>query len=269
MGIELRLPALVEAVAKKTGATFVWDPTSKMMEGRLVRLTRDVVSDGSADLALLRRVLSASEQVLIPMGEPTKPLYVIMDARQQGAILKLKAQPVEVNESNVAQLEQMDGVFVSATMRANGVGNLRDLRQALSRMVTGQNIGSVAEVPDGGVLIVTDFAPSVAAIYRTIRQMEAWRVANPVASGRVTTLRLEHAVAADLAAILAQLFAPTPLTQVQINNGQSQPSGPRILADARTNQLLVTGTQAEIAVVLDVARALDVPGEASGGQAGK
>jgi type II secretory pathway component GspD/PulD (secretin) len=258
MGVELKLSALVELVAKRTGATFVWDPTSKMMEGRLVRLTRDIVKDGSADLALLRRVLSSCDQALVPMGEAGEPLFVIMDARQQGAILKLKAQPVEVNDGNVVALEQMDGVFVTATIRVDGMANLRDLRQALSRLVTGQNIGNVSEVPDGNVVIVTDFAPNVAAIYRTVRQVEAARTASPGTGRTVEIVELRHAKAIDLAELLSDVFAPAPLTQVQQNSGLSPGSAPRILADARTNRLVVAGTSAEVQAVLATVQALDI-----------
>jgi hypothetical protein len=172
---------------------FAWNHQEKLLRERRVRLTRDLIATGELGLPELRRVLAANELALVPMGTPGKELYWVMDARQQGAILKLKAQTIDLNDSTLASFENQDGLFVTAAIHTK-LTSLRDARQALSRIVTQQNIGNVTEVPDASLFIVTDFAPNVCAIYRLVRQMEA---STEAPGGRATvSLELKHADAA-------------------------------------------------------------------------
>ncbi len=254
MGLEAELSTLVEATAKKTGMLFAWHPQDKQLSQRRVRLTRDLIATGELGLPELRRVLSANDLALVPMGTPGKELYWVMDARQQGAILKLKAQAIDLNESTLASFENQDGLFVTAAIHTK-LTSLRDARQALSRIVTQQNIGNVTEVPDASLYIVTDFAPTVCAIYRIIRQMES---STESPGGRATvSLELKHADAATAAVTIGNLFAPQPGTPTQAGP-LALPSAPRVQADVRSNRLLVTGTPSELDAVREAVALLDI-----------
>jgi hypothetical protein len=262
LAVEMQLTAFVEMVARKTGASFTWDPQSKMLRDRQVSLTRDLLRDESLGLPLLRRVLSTYEQALVPMGDPARPLYAILDARTGGVLMRLKPEVVTIDDTSVARLDAMDGVFVTTTLHVPGLASLRDLRAAVQRIATGNNIGNVNEVPDADVLVVTDFAPTVAAIYRTVRQALQAHAQAPPANQRVTTVALKHARSPELASLLTRTFetaTPTP-TPAQAQAGSLVVDrGPRILADERTNQLVIAGTPGEMQAVMAVVAALDVP----------
>ena len=89
-------------------------------------------------------------------------------------------------------LVTQDGLFVTTMIRVKNMDNLRDARTALQRMITQNNIGSVQELPAARAFLVTDFAPNVVAIYRTIRRMDVLPEARPL---RTEFFELKHAAA--------------------------------------------------------------------------
>ncbi len=250
---------LAELVRQRPGQ-FLWNPSDKLVRnGQVAAGTR--IPGGAERLPAVRRLLAFYELALVPMGSRGQETWFVMDARQQGVILKLKPEPITLSEANLGTYEHEDGLFVTTTITATGLENLRDARQALSRIVTQQNIGSVTEVPDAKAFVVTDFAPNVVALYRLVRQLEAssQRGGSAVQSRRV---RLEHATAADVASVLSSLLGPRPAdprpAQAQGGLGAAAEAF-RVAADPRTNQLLLRGSAAELEEAEALLRSLDVP----------
>ena len=92
--------------------------------------------------------------------------------------------------------------------------DLRNARNALTRIVTGQNIGNVTEVPSAKTFVVTDFAPNVVAIYRLLKQMDVPSASASTTTGETEAIKLQHGTATDhgggLAAALRWLAPPAP-----------------------------------------------------------
>ena len=247
------------AVGKKLGARIAWDPSTKLIKDKRI-VAGDLRAEPGRMLSLVRGMLVPYDLALVPMGSESERWYFVMDAKQQGAIVKLKPETIELTDRNLARYEAEDGLFVSATIRIQHLRSLRDARTALTKVTT-QNLGNVTEVPDANAFVVTDFAPNVVGIYRLIRQLD---VAEPVSPGRLVPLR--HARAQTVAQLLHAHFAPpppAPANPQQAPQAHTPPAGPRINFDARTNQLLLGGSAAEIEAALKLIEGLDVAVEAS------
>jgi hypothetical protein len=247
------------AVGKKLGARVAWDPSTKLIKDKRI-VAGDLRTEPGRMLSLVRGMLVPYDLVLVPMGSESERWYFVMDAKQQGAVVKLKPETIELTEANLARYESEDGLFVSAVIRIQALRNLRDARTALTKVTT-QNLGNVTEVPDGNAFVVTDFAPNVVAIYRLIRQLDV----APADASPARLVSLRHAKADNVARLLNAHFAPPAPTPANPQQAQAAPTastGPRITSDARTNQLLIGGSPSEMQAVLKLIEGLDVPVEA-------
>ena len=250
----------LRVVARTTGKQLIWNPQDKNIRGK--KIIGGLVLKGSKEdfLGLVRSVLTFYELVMIPVGPSGSDVILIADARQTSSILKLKPTHVKLTPENLAHYESQDGLFITTTITIEHMEDLRNARNALTRIVTGQNIGNVTEVPSANAFVVTDFAPNVCAIYRLLREMDVPSATTSTTSGRTVALSLEHAEADSLARTLTQHFATIRVPQQNPRAPQiPAPRAPRITPEPRTNKILVTGNDEQIAKVKEVLTMLDVP----------
>jgi len=262
---------LIKEVMKALDLPLIWDPKSRALQNKEVM--GDVRLAGTKEEILrgLGSLLTYYELVIIPVGSDRNLKYLILDARQTAAIVKLKPVYVELTDDNLPQYEKLDGVFLTTTIKVEHMESLRDARNALNRIVTGQNIGNVTEVPAARAFVVTDFAPNVVAIYRLLREMDVpsgERGVEASASEEVfQAVRLKYASAESAAATLVSHFA----TSMQAGPRQAQPQRAqpygevpprpllRINPDPRLNQVLISGMRKDVDRVLQVVQAIDQP----------
>jgi type II secretory pathway component GspD/PulD (secretin) len=243
----------------------IWDPRSRAIAGKQIANV-DIQGTRAEVFSAFRALLAFYELVVIPVGPAHYQIYVVMDARQTAAIMKLKPVYIELNDANLEEYENQDGLFVTTVFTMQHMTELRDARNALNRIVTGQNIGNVTEVPSSHSFLVTDFAPNVVAIYRLLRVMdEAAAIGASAREAHIhQAIQLEHADAVDLAGVLAAQFGANEPGVARPQPQGQQPlvsTAPRLLihADERTNQLLVTGYQVDLDRVVRAVATLDVP----------
>jgi type II secretory pathway component GspD/PulD (secretin) len=124
-------------------------------------------------------------------------------------------------------------------------------------MVTPAGIGRVHEVPGAKRIVVVDFAPSVVAMTRVIKEMDV----DPEAVVTATIL-LRHAESVALAGTLKELFVATEAQQ-QVQRGQAAvgivATAPRIAAYPDRNAVVVLATESDLARIREVVKQLDVP----------
>jgi general secretion pathway protein D len=262
--IEDFLRAVGQAAPGKS--PIVWDPTNKVIKEKKILGSINLKAPPDKIFELVRALLTFYELAMVPVGPRGYEVNLVMDARQQGAILKLKPRTITLTDDNLDEYENQDGLFVSANIRVEKMTNLRDARQALSRIVTGQNIGNVTEVPASRSFVVTDFAPNVVSIYRLLRQLDVQPEGKVLTSAYV---KLNYASADEIEPILTDLF--TGRERVAVGRpAQPQPQGggssdieedpePRIISDLRTNTLIIYATQDDIREIEEVISHLDVP----------
>ena len=258
---------LLLAVSSAAQRTIVWEPQDKAIATRRIvgsprlRVPTSQLFDAVADLLVPYEIL------LVPLGAPERPVWFATDARalQAQTMLRLRATPVAMDdEATAARLEGRPALFVTAVLRVPTGVDPRAVRSALGRLVTPNNVGSVQEVPEASALVVTDFAPAVAQMWRTLRLLTP----PPTPSEDVTTayLTLAHRDAADVLGLLGPLFQETAPSPRAVPTPDGNPVAPRsrepavrIVADVATRTLVVRGTPAQVAEVTRVVSRLDQP----------
>ena len=265
---EVEIEDFLRAVARATKTPLVWNPQDKNIRGKKIIGNVNLRAPKGELFALARALLTFYELVMIPVGPGDYKVQLVMDARQTSSILKLKPEYVKLTEENLGLYETADGKFITTTIRVENMTDLRNARNALTRIVTGSNIGNVTEVPAAKAFVVTDFAPNVVAIYRLLREMDVKPSGREIVSAYVD---LEHAVSDEIEPILTDLFtgreritsrAPTggrrPGTS-STSSGVDEDPEPRILSDPRTNKIIIYGIRRDVDEILNVIENLDVP----------
>lgn len=261
---EVDIEDFLKAVSAHTGMPLVWNPGDKNIRGKKIIGSVNLTAPKGELFDLVRSLLTFYELVMIPVGPAKYRVQLVMDARQTSSILKLKPEYVKLTDENLATFASQDGLFITTTIKVQNMMDLRNARNALTRIVTGQNIGNVTEVPAARAFVVTDFAPNVVAVYRLLQEMDVKPRGKEITSEYVV---LQYANADEVEPILTDLFTgrervgqqrQQPQPQGQGNDVEEDPE-PRIMADARTNQIIVYGIQSDIDEIKKVVQHLDVP----------
>lgn len=262
IGEEIEIKDLLKAVTSTTKIPILWSDTDKAVSRKIQGSTRLRAPGGEKLFDMVRGLLTFQEVVLVPIGPDGYRVYVAMDARtlQNQFILKNKPVYMEIDDKVAAEIEGQDGLFVATTLKVKNIDNLRDARTALSRVVTGQQVGNVQEVPAARAFVVTDFAPNVVAIYRLLKQMDVQPEGKQL---KQAYIQLNFALAEDIEPILTDLFTGKQrVTQQQ----PGQPGGgdvvdpeARIVAEPRTNQIIVYAIEEDIVEIRALVTELDKP----------
>ena len=212
----------LKTISAVTKVPLVWNPSDKTIKGKQIMGGIDLRGDKTKFFDLVRALLTFYDLVLVPVGPADQQVQLVMEARPAGQILRLKPQYVRLTEENLAAFEHQDGLFITTTIKVENMPDLRNARNALSRLVTQQNIGNVTEVPAAGAFVVTDFAPNVVSIYRLIKEMDVGGSAAGT-GGTMESVEIRYAHAEALAATLRNHFT----------GDMPQRTGPRTPASAR------------------------------------
>ncbi|MCE9636354.1 MAG: hypothetical protein K8T90_11680 [Planctomycetes bacterium] len=175
--IELKSPPggmpfleLAALVSEKTGAVIAYDPVGNQK----LRTTRFEWAgtwrvQTSRLIDALRSILATSNQVIMPMslgGDGAG--YMIYD--QNNPLMKMGVEWVP--ESRVLGYEHADGKYIVTVLRVRDMVDTVRLRQALTSQTTQiASIGRIQDVPGGRGIVVSDFAPVVAAMKRIVDEV--------------------------------------------------------------------------------------------------
>ena len=209
----------------------------------------------------VRTLLLTYDLVLIPIGSAAgaqKATYRVADVRQY-SVMSMRAEPIVLTDENLATFEGQPWRFVTTSIQLEHLSDLRNLRTALSKIVTGSSIGQITEVPQSRSFMVTDFAPKVVAMYRMIRRMDVEPL--PTLDGkRVAVIKMEFARAKDISNLIDVLLRP----RAPAVKGRQivPPDVPRVVADDRTNQIVLSGEARSVALIEEMIKKLDVPSHA-------
>ncbi len=232
-----------------------WSPEDRALQNAKIMRAQPIRCPASHAFEVVRTLLMSKEIVLIPMGPAAAPSWYAVSARELASSITLKMKPesVELNDSNLAEYEERDGLYISTAIKVENMENLHDARTALQCMVTANNIGNVQEVPDAHCFVLTDFAPNVVAMVRAIRQMDA-KAVRP--APRVEYVPLAKARVENLAPVLWDLF-PAGRPSADPKAPPPDPRALRIVPDPWTNQIVLSGDPSAIASVRSVIGHLD------------
>ena len=222
------LGQVIEAVSQVTGRNFIVDPR---VRAQVTMLSSTPMSPGAFYEAFLS-ILQVHGFVAVPSGDVIK-ILPDANARQLPAN-DLPDRVSSTSDEIVTQVIQVHNVSA-----AQLVPILRPLIP---------QYGHLAAYPSSNMLIISDRAANVNRMVRIIQRIDSGGDAD------IDVIRLEHASAADIVRVV------NSLTSAQ---GEAAP-GAKVVADERTNSVLLSGEAAQRLRMRTLITHLDTPLESGG-----
>jgi general secretion pathway protein D len=203
---EADIRTVIDAVAKYTGENFIIDPRVK---GKVTLISHKPMSTDEVYNVFLS-VLKIHGFAAIPGKQAIK---IVPDVNaKQDAISNLRRDSGGLTDELVTHIIEVKHV------------NATQLVPILRPLVPQR--GHLAAVPSSNVIIISDTRANIARLSRIISRIDT------ATGGEIEVIPLQHATASELVRILNQLEAADP-------KGAAQKT--KILADNRTNSLLISG----------------------------
>jgi len=230
------IEAVVKAVAEMTGRNFIIDPR--------VKGVINIVSSRPVPPSLVYPTLLSALRLQGYAAVETDGVTKIVpeaDAKQHGS-------PVTVAPVGVAGDRLVTEVYALKNESAAQLVNV------LRPLITPNN--SIAAVPTGNALVITDYADNLRRIERIIASLDVPPAGEPI------VVPLRNASALDLVQILGRLLADPAGVPGAVADPQQRVS---VVADPRSNSVLVRAeSPARLARVRALIEQLDTPGRAGG-----
>lgn len=208
------IESVVRAIGHYTGNTFVIDPRVK---GTINLVSEKPLSKAQA-FELLGSVLRLQGFALVKTPDFVK---VVPEADA-----KLQSAPMQVGKLRGDQIATQ----VFTLNHQNATGLVAVLRPLISPNNT------IAADTTNNTLVITDYADNLKRLARIIATLDTPAIAD------VDVVRLEHAIALDLAVTINRLLDNTLTPGVA--SGQPDQGRVMVLADARTNSLIIRAPNA-------------------------
>jgi len=223
---------VIEAVAAATGKTIIPDPRVRAQVTMLSQTPMTPDAFYEAFLALLSvhqfvAVESGGIIKIVPDANARQMPNIDLPSRVKSGSDELITQVIAVHNVNAAQL----------------VPVLRPLMPQAAHM---------AAYPNGNILILSDRASNVSRVMRIIERIDQ------EGDNEVDIINLQHASAADIVRVVNTFFAQ----QSAQEGGGSGPS--RVIADDRSNSVLVGGEKSLRLRIKALVAHLDTPLESGG-----
>ncbi|MGB5305820.1 MAG: secretin N-terminal domain-containing protein, partial [Gammaproteobacteria bacterium] len=229
------ISALITTVAEVTDRNFIVDPRVK---GKVTVIsTRPMDSEEVYQVFL--SILKVHGFAAVPSGEVIK---IVPDVNaKQDAIPTASDKSPGRGDQMVTRVIQVDNVAAA------------QLVPILRPLVPQQ--GHLAAYPNTNVLIISDRANNVERLLSIVRRIDQ------VSDSEIEIIPLQHAAAAEVVRVLTSLTRARPAA----SKGQAAASGGQVLvADERTNSVLLGGDRATRLRMRAIISHLDTPLDAGG-----
>lgn len=223
---------IIEAVSEVTGRNFIIDPRVK---AQVTMLSSTPMSAGAFYEAFLS-ILQVHGYVAVQSGDLTK---ILPDAN---------ARQVPANDLPGGILGSTDEL-VTQVIQVQNIGAAQ-LVPILRPLIP--QYGHLAAHPASNMLIISDRAANVNRMLRIIQRIDQ------AGDEEIEVLRLEHASSSDLVRIITQL------NQASARGETAGGGGLKIVADERTNSVLISGDKAARLRTRALIAHLDTPLESGG-----
>jgi general secretion pathway protein D len=223
------LGQVIEAVSQVTGKSFIVDPR---VRAQVTMLSTSPMSPAAFYEAFLA-ILQVHGFMAIPSGNVIK---ILPDATaRQVPASDLPDSVSSTSDEVVTQVIQVRNVSAGQL-----VPILRPMMPQAAHL---------AAVPSANMLVISDRAANVSRIVRIIQRIDR------TGDGDIEVIRLEHASATEIVRVINSLAAA---------QGADAAGGARVVADERTNSVLVSGEQSQRLRFRTLVAHLDTPLEAGG-----
>lgn len=226
--------ALIGTVAEVTGKNFIVDPRVK---GKVTVISsRPMNSDEVYQVFL--SILKVHGFAVVPSGAVEK---IVPDvSAKQDSIANATGREPGIGDEMVTRVIQVDHVAAA------------QLVPILRPLVPQQ--GHLAAYPNTNVLIISDRAENVSRLVTIIQRIDT------VSDSEIEVIRLQHASAAEVVRILNAISRSEAAQAGKAGGGASE----ALVADERTNSVLLGGDRAERLRLRAIISHLDTPLESEG-----
>lgn len=249
--IQVEIEEVLKYFAERLKRKFIYDPT--ILSGKITIISPDEVSLSEAYAAFLS-AMEVRGYIIFPSRDGKNPYFKVEKAANA------RKAPVPVIQGSVPN----DDSYVTRiiTLKYLSVNDIRTaVRNLLSR--TG---GDVIEHPPTNTLIISDYAYNIRRIVRILNILDVESFQEQIA-----VIQLKHASAADVSRKINEFF---PLgAGARIRQGGDIGGAPgaaggvvqKVVADERTNSIILNGSDAGIDKVKKFIDQIDIPVEGGGG----
>lgn len=228
--------ALISTVAEITGKNFIIDPRVK---GKVTVVSSQAM-DSEAVYAVFLSILQVHGFAAVPSGEVIK---IVPDVNaKQDSIPTVDDRSGRAGDEMVTRVVQVDNVAAA------------QLVPILRPLVPQQ--GHLAAYPATNVLIISDRADNVDRLVQIIRRIDL------VSDAEIELIALQHASAAEVVRILTVLNRSRGGAAAAAAGGAAEQ--PLLVADERTNSVMLGGERADRLRLRAIISHLDTPLERGG-----
>jgi general secretion pathway protein D len=221
---EADIRTVIDAVAKYTGQNFIIDPRVK---GKVTIISQRPM-DADQVYQIFLSILKVHGFAAIP-GDDVIKIVPDVNAKQD-AIGTVSGLTDRTSDELVTHIVEVKHV------------NASQLVPILRPLVPQR--GHLAAVPSSNVIILSDSAANIARLTRIIRRIDT------ATGDEIEVIQLRHASASELVRILGQLKTPGP---------KGGPEQAKVVADERTNSLLISGDKSSRLSIKGLILHLDTP----------
>lgn len=230
------IQAFINQVAEMTGKNFVVDPRVRARDVTVIS-NQPLTSDEVYELFL--SVLQVHGYAAVPSGEVIK---IVTNTTAKQSNLPLTPDAGSVNgEQLITQVIAVDNSPVE------------ELVPVLRPLVP--QYGHLAAVGSANALIISDHADNIQRMRAIINSLDN------AESDEVEIVQLEHAFAGNMVSLLEELTTADP-ANARRRGAQDSAT---VVADERTNRLIIKGDRGTRARLLPLIHKLDTPSSAAGG----
>ncbi len=231
------IQAFINQVAEMTGKNFVVDPRVRARDVTVIS-NQPLTSEEVYELFL--SVLQVHGYAAVPSGGVIK-IVTNTTAKQSNLPLTPNAGSVD-GEELITQVIAVDNSPVE------------ELVPVLRPLVP--QYGHLAAVGSANALIISDHADNIQRMRAIINSLDN------AESDEVEIVQLEHAFAGNMVSLLEELTTSDPAANTRRRGAQG---GATMVADERTNRLIIKGDRGTRARLMPLIRQLDSPSSAAGG----
>ncbi|HIF62879.1 MAG TPA: type II secretion system protein GspD [Deltaproteobacteria bacterium] len=228
----VELPTFIKFIARVTGRNFVF---SDKIEGTVNVVSPTPVSRDEAE-AVFHSVLAVRGLTTIEDGVVTR-IIPLRDALAAGAALSSGSQLPSGYATRLLPLKHVDAL---------------DLLPVLEPLVSKQ--GSLTAYAQTNTLILSESSGNLSRLEALVLALDA-----PVHEKIFDVISLDHAVAAVMTEQITTILTNLPSAPAKGKPGESSEPDFRIVADERTNSLVVTATPLLMGRIRTLAERLDSP----------
>jgi general secretion pathway protein D len=240
---EADLPELVKAISNITGRRFIYGGKLRQIKATVYAPEKVTVAEAySAFLA----ILAANDLTVIPHGRFLKIVETPGAVTETTPIFGTAA-PVPVEDRFVTRLYRLSHID------ANDAGAVLNKFKSKD--------GDITVYPPGNLLIMTDTGSNIQRMLRLVEEIDTGG-----AGDQLWVQPVHYGAAAEVASKLNEIVDPSKAGGAKGGRAGAGGAGARIIADDRTNSLIITASEPDYLRVLGILKRLDVPLSGEEGQ---